>query len=137
MSIHNLWEEDEFETVSLYLPVPIYNLNDSIESPAFLIVKQLQWSYQHQFWLTIKGYRLLDPSTNVFIRVEETKFFVELAIAISLHLDKSASEIQLNLPKDKKNFNKKRVTTRQKKALVRGTSTLSRSCLQLLFNQPF
>ena len=49
MFMHNLWEEDEIETVSLYLPVPIYNLVDPIESPEVLIVLQLQWSYQHQF----------------------------------------------------------------------------------------
>ena len=95
MFIHNLWEEDEIETISLYLPVSIYNLVDPIESPEVLIVKQLQWSYQHQFWLTVKGHKLLDPLTKVFIKVEEeTKFFAELAIAISLHLDNSASEIQ-------------------------------------------
>ena len=86
MFIHNLWEEDEIETISLYLPVSIYNLVDPIESPEVLIVKQLQWSYQHQFWLTVKGHKLLDPLTKVFIKVEEeTKFFAELAIAISLH----------------------------------------------------
>ena len=51
--------------------------------------------YQHQFRLTVKRYRLLDPLSKVFIKVdEETKFFPELAIAISLHLDNSASEIQ-------------------------------------------
>ena len=95
MFIHNLWEEDEIETVSIYLPVSIYNLVDPIESPEVLIVEQLQWSYQHQFWLTVKGHRLLDPLTKVFIKVEEeTKFFAERAIAISLHIDNSASEIQ-------------------------------------------
>ena len=95
MFIHNLWEEDEIETISLYLPVSIYNLVDPIESPEVLVVKQLQWSYQHQFWLTVKGHKLLDPLTKVFIKVEEeTKFFAELAIAISLHLDNSALEIQ-------------------------------------------
>ena len=99
MFIHNLWKEDEIETVSLHLPVPIYNPDDPIESPEFLVVKQLQWSYQHQFWLTVKGYRLLDPLRKVFIKVEETNFFAALAIAISLHLDNSASEIQpFNLP---------------------------------------
>ena len=96
MYIHNLWEEDEVETVSLYLPVSIYNLIDPIESPEILIVKELQWSYQHQFWLTVKGYRLLDPLTKVFIKLEEeTKFFAELAIAISLHLDNPVSEIRI------------------------------------------
>ena len=94
MFIHNLWEEDEIETVLLYLPVSICNLVDPIESPEELIVKQIQWSYQHQFWLTVKGHKLLDPLTKVFIEVEETKFFAELAIAISLLLDNSASEIQ-------------------------------------------
>ena len=95
MFIHNLWEEDEIETVSLYLPVSIYNLVDPFESPEVLIVKQIQWSYQHQFWLTVKGHKLLDPLTKVFIKVgEETKFFAELAIAISLLRDNSASEIQ-------------------------------------------
>ena len=97
MFILNLWEEDEIETVSLCLPVSIYNLVDPIESPEVLMVKQLQWSYQHQFWLTVKGHKLLDSLTKVFIKVEEeTKFFAELAIAISLHLhlDNSASEIQ-------------------------------------------
>ena len=96
MYIHNLWEEDEVETVSLYLPVSIYNLIDPIESPEILIVKELQWSYQHQFWLTVKGYRLLDPLTKVFIKLEEeTKFFAELAIAIPLHLDNPVSEIRI------------------------------------------
>ena len=95
MFIHNLWEEDEIETVSLNLPVSIYNIADPIESLEVLIVKQIQWSYQHQFWLTVKGHKLLDPLTKVFIKVEEeTKSFAELAIAISLHLDNSASEIQ-------------------------------------------
>ena len=95
MFIHNLWEEDKLETVSHYLPVSIYNLVNPIESPEVLEVKQIQWSYQHQFWLTVKGHKLLDPLTKVFIKVEEeTKFFAELAIAISLHLDNSASEIQ-------------------------------------------
>ena len=95
MFIHNLSEEDEIETVSLYLPVSIYNLVDPIESPEVFIVKQIQWSYKHQFWLTVKGHKLLDPLTKVFLKVEEeTKFFAELAIAISLHLDNSASEIQ-------------------------------------------
>ena len=95
MFIHNLWEENEIETISFYLLVSIYNLVDLIESPEVLIVKQLQWSYQQQFWLTVKGHKLLDPLTKVFIKVEEeTKFFAELAIAISLHLDNSASEIQ-------------------------------------------
>ena len=92
----NLWEEDEIETVSLCLPVSIYNLIDPIESPEILIVRELQWSYQHQFWLTVKGYRLLDPLTKVFIKLEEeTKFFAELAIAISLHLDNPVSEIRI------------------------------------------
>ena len=96
MYIHNLWEEDEIETVSLYLPVSIYNEIDPIESPEVLIVKELQWSYQHQFWLTVKGYRLLDPLTKDFIKLEEeTKFFAELAIAISLHLDNPVSEIRI------------------------------------------
>ena len=90
MYIHNLWEEDEIETVSLYLPVSIYNLIDPIESPEILIGKELQWSYQHQFWLTVKGYRLLDPLTKVL-----TKFFAELAIAISLHLYNPVSEIRI------------------------------------------
>ena len=94
MFIHYLWEEDEIETVSLYLPLPVNNSDNTIENPEFLIVKQIQWSYQHHFWLTVKGYRLLDPLTKVFIKVEETKFFAELAIAKSLHLDNSASEIQ-------------------------------------------
>ena len=96
MYIHNLWEEDEIETVSLYLPVSIYNLIYPIESLEILIVKELQWSYQHHFWLTVKGYRLLDPLTKVFIKLEEeTKFFAELAIAISLHLDNPVSEIRI------------------------------------------
>ena len=42
MFIHNLWEEDEIETVLLYLHVSIYNLVDPIESPEVLIVKQIQ-----------------------------------------------------------------------------------------------
>ena len=95
MFIHNLWEENEIETVSLYLPVSIFILLDPIESPEVFIVNQLQCSYQHQFWLTVKGHKLLDPLTKVFIKVkEETKFFAELVIAISLHIDNSASEIQ-------------------------------------------
>ena len=94
MFIHNFWEEDEIEAVSFNLPVSIYNLVDPIESPEVLIVKQEQWSYQHQFWLTVKGYKILDPLTKFFFKVEdETKFFAELAIAISLHQDNSASEI--------------------------------------------
>ena len=40
MFIHNLWEEDEIETISLYLPVSIYNIVDPIESPEVLIVKK-------------------------------------------------------------------------------------------------
>ena len=95
MFILNLWEEDEIDTVSLYLPVSIYNLVDPFESPEVLIVKQIQWSYQHHFWLTGKGHKLLDPLTKVFIKVEEeTKFFAELAFAVSLLLDNSALEIQ-------------------------------------------
>ena len=65
------------------------------------MMKQLEWSYQHQFVLAAKGCTLLDPLTKVFFKVEEkkTKFFAELAIAISLHLDNSASKIQtLDLP---------------------------------------
>ena len=58
-------------------------------------MKQLQCSYQHQLWLTVKGYILLYPLIKVFIKVEETKFFAELAIAISFHLDNLASEIQI------------------------------------------
>ena len=78
MFSHNLWKEDEIETVSLYLPVPVYNSDNPIKNPEFLIVKQIQWSYQ-----------------QVSIKVEEeTKVFAELAIAISLHQDNPASEIQ-------------------------------------------
>ena len=83
--IHNIWQEDEIETVSIYLPIPIYNSDDPTENPEFLIVKQIQWSYSHQFWLTVNGYRLLDPLIKVSIKVEkDTKFFAELDIAISL-----------------------------------------------------
>ena len=95
MFIHNLWEEDAIETVKLKLPVSIYNIVDPIESPELLIVKELQWSYRYQFWLTARGYTVLKPKTKVFIRVEEkTKFFAELAIALSVYIDSPETNIQ-------------------------------------------
>ena len=95
MFIHNLWEEDAIETVKLKLPVSIYSLIDPIKSPELLVIKELQWSYRYQFWLTARGHTVLKPKTKVFIRVEEkTKFFAELAIALSTYIDSPETNIQ-------------------------------------------
>ena len=63
--IHNFWEEEKIDTVSLYLPVPIYNSDKPNESPEFLMVKQLLWSYQNQIWLSAKRNRLLGSLTSL------------------------------------------------------------------------
>ena len=93
MFIHNLWEEDAIETVRLKLPVSIYSLIDPIKRSTN--IKELQWSYRYQFWLTARGHIVLKPKTKVFIRVEEkTKFFAELAIALSTYINSPETNIQ-------------------------------------------
>ena len=108
MFIHNLWEEDAIETVKLKLPVSIYSLIDPIKSPELLIFKEMQWSYRYQFWLTARGHTVLKPKIKVFIRVEEkTKFFAELAIALSTYIDSPETNIQpfdLPLPDELSSF---------------------------------
>ena len=95
MFIHNLWEEGAIETVKLKLPVSIYSLIDPIKSPELQIIKKLQWSYRYQFWLTATGHTVLKPKTKVVIRVEEkTKFFAELAIALSAYIGSPETNIQ-------------------------------------------